>query len=442
MNTNIDKIKNLLEQRYKDITEFGFPDHFQTLSPNDKQNLTYGFYNVISYFVHFIYQRPELRGYFLLMLERLENLMKNPRIMEIKKENCAVIKRIVKEFFGRKIKSLLNRLSEEERKLLNPFHKFDEPLAVDYLKYFRLVTNLKKYEELHDLVAGFRWIRNGLLSLCEKIDKQDEKIGDSLMEKLSKEFDLLLKSIYELEQIIKYEPGFISLNSFKEVENIYMMVRPSEKGGILYEFFKSAREFGEIRDNAQVKSLKEDVKKVYQFLSNNLDDKLSKHFIIEKVKSFFEFFVKPQDIKKERELQTEAEKIIFLEGYFPISETHLGSGRLDTLMVNPSDSILIEYKVIGGKSYKGAKAGVERAINDAETQIESYRSIINHYPNLQKEVYILLFCYRHTEVIGKDSFENTPYVIKNGITYYLVTINILGIQPSKIKQKDKLIVNL
>ncbi|MFA6376581.1 MAG: hypothetical protein WCX69_04255 [Candidatus Paceibacterota bacterium] len=421
MDEKTKKIKRILSQRYQDIADFVFPPHFFERK-NDLSDtplpILINFLRKISFFVNYIRQTEELEVQYIEFLKEYDGLNNNTKVNEIKKNIIELIKKIAKKFNENGVRRTLEKFpKDKDNEIKDPCN---ESINIHCSKYAAKV-----------LIMDFDF-NDFDIKILKSIKAKFERIGEAINRfdnvELLVDFDkinaTLQRNINEFESFTIYQPLFKSLNSFKQIDEIYQYECPN---GLNYNT-KGLREWGFIYRNGEIDALKIHAQKVCQELLNGLDDRICRNTVIERVKNYFELFG-DRRIKNETALQKEVERMIFLERYYPISQAQFKKGKLDTLLVGGKDAILVEYKRIK----KGCgKAGIKKILQSVVAQSGTYRAKLATFPKLQKEVYVIIFCFgKMIRIEAKQ-----PHINRDGYNYYFVPIDMRDKCASKLGNID------
>lgn len=170
---------------------------------------------------------------------------------------------------------------------------------------------------------------------------------------------------------------------------------------------------------------------VYLRLRSALTNRIVRKTVLSRFKAYCELYKTAWLISElnkgenknrpERFLQNFLEEYVFQQGYYPISEAHLGRGRLDTLIheINGA-SFLVEAKQAGFGSEsedvtsKKAIAKIEQAI----AQAQAYKSRLADYTS-ESDVYIVMFTSRYFV------FSDEQPVKREGLNFFVEIVNII-----------------
>lgn len=424
MDEKTEKIKRILSQKYQDVDSCIFPSDFNRIKDdlgNPSEKLI-DFLRKICFFVDYIYQTEELKGRYLKLLEEYNNSKNGKKVKELENEIAVLIKEIANKFNKKEIKTILEKLPEHA-KMQSTRHELNDVHCSEFAN---------KIVEIKDNF-NVEFIK-GIIEFFEEIKKVVGKSDSNLIIDFDELKADLWRAVCKLEYTTDYQPSFKSLKSFYLIDEIYQYIYPHGENYHIKKY-----KIWSIGYSSELESLKISAKKVYQELINWLDDRVCRHTVIERVKNYLELFG-DRDIDSETSWQKEAEKIIFLERYYPISQAELKRARIDTLLVSDKDVILVEYKDTKAES---SKLMIEKDLRSAFIQSETYRSQLSGFPKLRKEVYIIIFCSgKMIKIEAKRQLDGIPYLDFNGYIYYFVPIKLLDKNASELKDSDYVSVNI
>ncbi|MDR6783894.1 hypothetical protein ABIE26_002717 [Pedobacter africanus] len=149
------------------------------------------------------------------------------------------------------------------------------------------------------------------------------------------------------------------------------------------------------------------------------------------------YFIPDADQSKtEKKLQTSFEEFLFNVGYYPISESVLKNGRLDTLAVNQNQVFLFEIKQFDlGRTKEGVK-DLKKKLRGAQIQSSIYSERLRSFPRLSNHIFFLLFT--NEKVILKDNINRVP---KDNLVFVFKVITLNTNHPWSVFEEIMIDVN-
>lgn len=330
------------------------------------------------------------------------------------------------------------RTKDGQNSYVNPLEKTGKTDRFNMIKSAVFVSDLSKFRDFRgntiDQVDTIREIlvdsRYGLNGILDKYFAFDKDSFPKFSQKLSECFGKANLTVNKLKELFEYNPRFDAYNSLIEILSIYRNVHPNPNQ--TPEFVGNFSYYFSVENGLtpqEVKQLQKHATKIVRVIENNLNLSVIKKQLVSRFKAMCELYDIDElvtAIKKsshpEKTLQKYWEKFAFLNNYYPISEAQLGSGRLDSLITSDVEAaFLSEIKQIG---FSTQKINLKFLIKGAAVQADAYKRKLEGFPNLDKNVYVLLFT-NFPVSVEKDEVE------KSGIHFHLEVIQISNEPDSK-----------
>ncbi len=410
MNENkLNIIRKHLDFRYDRVKQI-----IAELINEPSKNLYKNLYKAISYFIFYITSVEETRLIFQEMLDYKNKVIENSSdYKNIQKDSFSSIKTLIKFFlenleFGTVDKKYnqskwINFLPSKKR--LPPFLTLKDVLDNWDKSLSEEILDLETITEFNGLVLGI-------------LDKDE-----TLVAKIPQaEFN----SLNVLREKFQYHQGYLAefngAASAPFISVIYAAYYPI----IVNEDMQSRIVRSQLLDGVSIappQTIFEHCENIYTYINYNLDIGISKNLLVNRFCSYIELyskqiFTQPELLNEDR-FQEEFARFLFLSGHFPIREAMLGTGRLDILSVSTLDAILYELKQIGFGSETNRNDAKDK-LYSAKVQIENYKRKLATFPNLSKDVYILIFS--SFPITFKN---NITTITKDGINFHFSKVIVL-----------------
>ncbi len=288
-------------------------------------------------------------------------------------------------------------------------------------------NTIEQVDTIKAVLIDTQYSLNGILDKYFSFDKDSyNKFAD----KISECYGKVNTSTKELRELFEYNPRFDGYDSLLEILSIYRNVHPNPTQ--TPDFTSNLSYFFSVENGIlpqEVRQLKKDCTKVVRIIKNSMNLAVMKKHLVSRFKAMCELYESDDlleslnnAVNPEKVLQKRWEKFAFLNGYYPISEAQLNSGRLDSLITSDMESsFLSEIKQVG---FGSIKTNPLTLIKRAMVQAESYKKKLEGFPNMDKNVYILFFTSIPLNV-EQDLLE------KSGVFFRLEVIQLTKIPDSK-----------
>lgn len=397
-----------LNLRFENIKEM----YIQATSGISDKEINSKFYLEISFFVEFILSNELTSQVFINLLNYESRIRKSEIYFSTLNKIGLIVKKVIKELRSREDLEDFTSISNEWK---NPFfHIGAQPLV------YKLDKFLKNIEDNFGKFNNFK-IADETFSILSKIledwgvklkTKFDQKIIDQLNEYYS-----LIK---ELEYHEDFKSNFLNVKSANNLYLIFQSFNPKYiSTDILDEMVKNPIRNGE--SHIASAELIHDCRKLLGHLRIELTTTHSLELIVARFRAFIELYATDQ-YNSEEACQREFERFLFLNGYYPISESRLGNGRFDSLAFNLENAFLYEYK------YVKSVGDFKKQISSANVQASIYISRLVGLPRLSRNVFIIIFTEKKFEVMGP------PSLVISGINFHLNIVSLDTRNPSKLKK--------
>lgn len=245
-----------------------------------------------------------------------------------------------------------------------------------------------------------------------------------------------LKIIHSLKDYFSFELEFNGTLSVIKILYAYNLLHPSKEIPIDVYFYDGLEPvFGieKIHKN-DIQELVNHIRYLTFLVKQHLSDGLIKEHIVLKFRTLCELY-KKDEYSNEAEkdeiasaeifFQDRFNEFIFQNGYYPITEAQLNSGRLDTLAISEKRYLLYELKQIGFKSSKVTASNVNSSIKSAKTQLINYHNRLFPIPYINENVFIIIFS--KMPILIEE-----PIQKENGLIFHIVIVDF-----SQYKDSEK-----
>ena len=408
----IDSLKN----RYNNIE-----DSFkQTLSGTIRSRETnLDLYFEISYFVESIIQNELTRNLFESLLGYENSIQKSEGYLTSINEIKKIVLEIVQELSVHKELKKFTSISNHWK---NPFLKIDgQPLVYEFKELLnQLSKNFGQYIDYQISDDTFH-------VLSDAINKWHSELNSDFEQNLIDKYNELHRQIKELEYHTGFKRSFLYVRSAQNIHLIYFALNPRLiSDNVLTSMMTGGINKGECHISNN--DLVQDCKKILNYLELELNNTQSIELIVSRFKAFMELYQTDNQID-ERGCQKEFERFLFLNGYYPISEARLGSGRLDSLAFDVENAFLYEHK------YVKSLTDLNRKLKSSAIQASIYHSRLQNLPRISSNVFIIIFTLKTLEIEGSSS------IVINGVTFFVVVISLDKSAPSTLKNTPKIKLN-
>lgn len=391
------------------------------------------FYQEIAYYVHYIIKNEEFKKLYLDLIDYSAKLKDNPNYDNAKK----------------KIVRYINELSHE---ILNHenYNNFKSSNFLDYQHPYDIHSTLR-IDPLLNLLTKFQFNKD--FELKESVENISGIIDNIIqswahqnhdhVHKISGNLRLLSKEIANIKFCEIFEHDYYGVKSALNISQIYSSINPrtqkeeeySTYEALISEYIIKGKP---VRVKFNLEELKSDCLKVYDYLINKINSKLSIEFVIDRFSTYISLYNRDNDAvtNPERILQKKFEEFIFHEGYYPISEAQLNDGRIDSLLFNNENAFLCEFKQVDLGTANESKAQISKKTKSAQIQSSIYRERLNGLPAISDSVFIIIFTNR--KVRFKDNIDR---IDRNGIKFIFKSIAVYKGVPSKIYNDYLLNIN-
>jgi hypothetical protein len=423
--SNTNKINDILlklENHYNEVL-----NSFKEIDTNSffEKKETLNAYYKISFYVYFVYSKYETKTIFEEALNYFNKLKNSQEYLNLNREIKNNLKETSKYLLSKK--DFIDAIPNIDKNI----GEFADPFGYNHLSTRELLDKLQNIEEKK--LIDYKTL-SGILS---QITGED---GNGMICNWKNfnfsehiEFEEMLAKLYNYANILKfhfeYFNKYIHQKDFKKIKDIYSSINPIEYIGkntdsrVFEDFILQGKLF-----ESQDEILQSFIN-VHNSIKLALSDKVTKQGVIKRFIEYIMLF-KAEEIRKttntkvEKVLQKEFEHFIFLNGYYPISEANLSSGRLDTLAINKEETILYELKQLGFDKLKSTrKKKIDRLLKGIN-QLNFYHKLLNSYPNLVNTINLIIIS-KYPIILKKNRIE------LNDADLNCFVINICEEPPSK-----------
>jgi hypothetical protein len=386
------------------------------------------FYLEIAHFVHFIFKNDSLKRFYLELISVNKTIKEEPEYIKAVGTINILIQKIALCILDRD--DFKEFVKENDYGFLNPISN-----GLPTEKPEIILRNLHCYNatpdgRLKDTIENIHAV------FIEIINKFKNKTN---FESVSNHLDNYVEQYNIITYFEEFEYHYKGSNSAFNLLTIYKSLMPLAKiGNSTYEKIQDSliKQGKAINDN-NIERLINDCHKVFYYLKKCLHSNLSIEFTIDRFIAFMTlYFERPLTISKpEKALQRKFEEFMFSNGYYPISEAQVSNGRIDTLIINETNSFLFEFKQLSlGTKTENVK-DLNKKLSSAKVQSKIYHDRLLKFPFLSKTIFIIVFTDRQI------SFENSINIMAvDNLRFLFKTVNISRLSPSE--QPSEIIVNI
>ncbi|MCE7057143.1 hypothetical protein LZF95_20855 [Algoriphagus sp. AGSA1] len=382
--------------------------------PNANLNLYYE----ISYFVESIFQDELTQKLFLGLLAYEKSIQNSEVYMKAINEINIIVLDIVTNLSGH---IGLKEFSSASNTWKNPFYGINgQSLTCEFSD---LLGKLREHFEVHN---NYKISDETYGVLSEAVDRWSRHLHSKFEQVLLDDLNRFYRILKELEYHINFRNRFLYAQSAQNIYSIYFALNPKLISEDLITLMSIENlKKGEWHVNNQELGL--DCKKILNFIELELNNNLSLELVVLRFKAFMELY-QLGDQANERECQNEFERFLFLNGYYPVTEARLGSGRLDSLAFDIENAFLYEHKFV-----KNVKDLI-RKLKSSAIQASIYHSRLRGLPRISNIVYIIIFTLKSFEIDGSNS------VLINGVTFNVAVVSLDKTSPSSFKTMPRIAV--
>lgn len=390
------------------------------------------FYQEIAYYVHYIVKNEELKRLILDLIAYLPKLKDNPNYDTTKKEIVKCVRVISKAI------------------LEHPnYDKYKETCFIEYMHPYQMHLQLR-LDPLLKLLAEFEFktefdlkeYSENILGIVNSVLTSWAFENQEHIFELSDVLGELSKEVANIKFCEVFEHDYFGVKSALNISKIYTSINPRTQFGkkeTTYDYLitELVQKGEAVRDKFNLEELRADCVKVYDYLVNKINSKLSIEYIIDRFSTYISLYYRAnlENTNPEKLLQKKFEEFIFHEGYYPISEAQLNDGRIDSLLFNNSNSFLCEFKQVDLASTSENESDVDKKFSLAQVQSSIYFDRLKALPDISDSVFVILFTNR--KISFKDDIDR---IDKNGVHFIFKGISVYDNVPSKIF--DNYVVNI
>lgn len=385
-------------------------------------------YSEIAYYIFYINSVWELKQIYKEILTYPEKLKSSVELIELNKDIKDNLKKISNFILNQSdFKNILREIKKHCGDVASPFE-------------IRTIPVNELLNSLLNISDNFLFSYSQIDKLLNQIIKISE-IGlapywNNLSKTKQQSFNEWNTKLYSFMNKLKFEEEFarnsMYFEDFQTINNIYCSLNPIESIVnpdlfVMENMIKKGEEFTDIE------KIKQSFVKVHNTLKLGLTEKQTKIAVVERFITYMEFFTnkelfKSSKTKVEKLFQKEFEQFVFFNGYYPISEANLASGRLDTLIVNKRETILFEFKQFGFDKSKRITESKIRKLFNGISQLNFYHRLLTSFPNLVDNINLIVLT-KYPIIFEQKSIR----VCEEEINFYIIDLS--GVPPSRQEPK-------
>lgn len=420
MKTRNEIILEGLESRLESIR-----DCSATLKEVDHKNRDYSsLYEEISYFLHFILNTEEFKGTFNELYFYIQRLPQNGKYTTILNDIEKGFKEISKQAISHP--NFGDYKDKQSGKFKNPFTQRPLLTASEFLNQVGSLKIIPK----GPLVSFLTDINIILAEIWNKLFEYDE--GD--WKEIIRMFGEVKSKIRTIEYFEEFEHNYLGAQSAKNLISVYLSLNPQtdlETNTNLLLIAHNVQEGKGIYQSNTLSVLNSDCKNLFYYLKRSLTITLSIESVIDRFTNYISLYFKGSlsGSKIEKQLQEKFEEFIFQSGFYPISEAQIGNGRLDTLILDYSNSFLTELKQVNLSRTKDKQKKINKILSQARIQSSVYFDRLKSLPKLSNVVFIIVFT-------DQNIFfqNNLDRLRKDGILFIFKKVGLYEKSPSKLPE--------
>ncbi|MCD4713206.1 MAG: PD-(D/E)XK nuclease domain-containing protein, partial [Clostridiales bacterium] len=359
--------ENIIKGLNARIRSIDFAVEYLEKSDDNKKSYS-RFYQEIAFLIHYIIKTEELKTIFMELVSYAKKLNDNPHYANAKNE-------IVKY-----IKDISNGMKNHPN-----YDTFKATCFLDFKNPLNEIETLR-LEPLLNIFSEFEFkAEYGLVGLADESYQVIQSIYEKWtyhhkedFEKIADDINLLYNSVNDIRFAEEFEHDYHGVKSALNLSGIYSALNPrtSLGGSIYHNLINGLIHKGEpVRSEDTIEELKLDCHKIYFYLIEKLTTMLSIELTIDRFATYISLYYreKIKGTEIEKTFQKKFEEFIFRDGYYPISEAQVNDGRIDTLMVNDTNSFLCEFKQVDLGKTKEEQKELEKKIKSAQIQSSIYQ---------------------------------------------------------------------
>lgn len=406
-------IINSLKSRFSNIE-----DSLKQIQPGtfNQNESNLNLYYEISYFVESIFQNELTRNLFTNLLTYEQTVKSTEVYTGTINQICTLTLSIVEVLENH---PELHKFSDQSNHWSNPFHKISgQPTMYNFKEV------LEQLRERFDEHKNYQIAESTFQVLVEAIKRWDRDLRPGFEPALIDTLNELHRLLKELEYHSNFRVNFRYVRSAQTIHLIYSSLNPRFLNeDIITSMLTNSIQKGEWHENNQ--SLTQDCKKILNYIELELNNTHIIDQVVSRFRAFMELY-QTDDQANEKDCQKEFERFLFLNGYYPVSEARLGSGRLDSLAFDIENAFLYEHKYVDNLS------DLKQKLASSAIQASIFQSRLQGLSRISNNVFIIIFTLEAFEIDGSTS------VVLNGVTFNVVIISLDKSAPSSINKMPRI----
>lgn len=393
------------------------------------------FWGFLSNYVELVLEYENVRQLIFKLKDFELSRYRSPQIRE--KINT-LFKYINEDYFEIKAKIPKDQLDDLENGLnyIDYYFTTDHPgrsLKYSYERFFQIITS-------NPFPEKFRVYGQPISEHYKNTLEVYKKLRGEILKKYNLDTSIINEKSFLIIQSLEDDFSFEFNGTLATVKliQIYNQIHPAKPIPIDVYFYSGLESIWGIDaiEKHDIEEILHHIKHLNFLIKQYLSEGELKEHIALRFRTFCELYYKDLFVEEaeserfpsaEKYFQTKFNEFVFQNGYYPITEAQLNSGRLDTLMISEKQFLLYELKQIGFKKSQATEASIVEAIQSAKTQLISYHFRLNSLPYLDENVFIII-CSKVPILF------NETIVRESGLVFHVLVIDF---SPYKDSEKSK-----